>query len=120
MPNRARTVEERVIDAMHRYAYSLMAEYARPDDGLFGISGSEAMNEVERGRVARARKLARMDPLGFRYRLPEWLDTRLRGVLRRRRGVPGAVVSDEIAFEQMRHSSEDIDSSLDLLAVGHF
>ena len=44
------------------------------------------MNEIERDRVARARNLARLDPLGLRYRLPESIDIKLRAALRRRSG----------------------------------
>ena len=85
---------------------------------LYGIHGSKAMNEIERGRVARARKLARLDPLGLRYHLPESIDTKLRRALRRR---PSAAVSGEpreLAVEDMRHTRDDTADSLDLLAVG--
>src|SRR5262249_21353847 len=44
---------------------------------VFGIRGSPAMEQIERSRVARARRLAKLDPLGLRYVLPERLDTRL-------------------------------------------
>jgi SAM-dependent methyltransferase len=84
---------------------------------IFGIHGSAAMNEIERNRVARARRLARLDPLGLRYRLPESIDTRLRIALRRRVG--GAqVVPAQIGLGYMRHDADHTATALDLLAVG--
>ena len=85
---------------------------------IFGIQGSAAMNEIERDRVARARKLARLDPLGLRYRLPESIDTKLRVALRRRSGSGAEQTADEVDVEHMQHGA-DTASSLDLLAVGH-
>jgi SAM-dependent methyltransferase len=46
-----------------------------------GIAGNSEMNDLERARVARARKFARLDPLGLRYRLPEALLVRVRRLL---------------------------------------
>ena len=40
-PDRVRTIEEKVIDAMHRYAYSLVREYARPTDRLLEVGFGE-------------------------------------------------------------------------------
>jgi SAM-dependent methyltransferase len=48
------------------------------DASVHGITGSPAMTEVERRRVARARRLARFDVLRLRYRLPESLLVRVR------------------------------------------
>ena len=85
---------------------------------LFGIHGSEAMNEIERTRVARARKLARLDPLGLRYRLPESIDTKLRQLLRRRSDDGVRAVPVDVSVAHMRHTRDDTADSLDLLAVG--
>ena len=85
---------------------------------IYGIHGSDVMNEIERTRVARARKLARLDPLGLRYRLPESIDTRLRASLRRR-SVGGAEPRpDEVGPQHVHHSRDHIATSLDLFAVG--
>ena len=46
-----------------------------------GIAGSNAMNELERDRVMRARRLAKLDPLGLRYRFPEAFMLPLRRLL---------------------------------------
>ena len=85
---------------------------------VFGIHGSATMNEIERNRVARARRLARLDPLGLRYLLPESIDTRLRTALRRRSGGGSETMPAEIGVEHMNHTPDDVAASLDLLAVG--
>jgi SAM-dependent methyltransferase len=84
---------------------------------IFGLLGSEPMNAIERARVDRARRLARLDPLGLRYRLPESVDTRLRASFRRRSGAGGTTPAD-VGVEHMRHSRDEVDSSLNLLGVG--
>lgn len=86
---------------------------------LFGIQGSPRMNEIEKSRVARARRLARRDRLGLRYVLPEEFDTRLRTFLRRRRSSSeGSLAGSQIGIEYVHRTREDVDTSLDLLAVG--
>jgi SAM-dependent methyltransferase len=83
---------------------------------LFGIVGSPAMNAIERERVARARRLARLDRLGLRYVLPEGIDTRARALLRRRGGRSASDVP--VGVEHVRRSREGLSEALDLLAVG--
>ena len=51
---------------------------------LYGIHGSPFIDGLEKARVRRARRLARLDPFGLRYKLPEGFDTRLRALLKRR------------------------------------
>jgi SAM-dependent methyltransferase len=85
---------------------------------MFGILGSPEMNAIEKRRVARARKLARLDRFGLRYVLPEGFDTRLRTFLRRRQPADEAAADVPIGVEHVRRSREEIDGSLDLLAVG--
>jgi ubiquinone/menaquinone biosynthesis C-methylase UbiE len=85
---------------------------------LYGISGSATMSEIEKQRVAKARKLARLDVLGLRYHLPEGFDNRLRSVLRRRGGPPPAYPESEIGVEHVRRTNDQIEQSIDLLAVG--
>jgi SAM-dependent methyltransferase len=86
---------------------------------IFGIQGSRAMNEIEKRRVAAARRLARLDPFGVRFVLPEGLDTRLRTLLRRLRSRPVQSPSEplEIGIEHVYRSRDEVESSLDLLAV---
>ncbi len=85
---------------------------------LSGIVGSPEMNEIEKRRVARARRLARLDPLGLRYVLHEDLDTRLRAFLRWRSSGTQHASGLPIGVEHVRRTSEEIASSLDLLAIG--
>lgn len=100
------------LDAVMRKAFE------RVD--VFGIHGSPVMNDIEKSRVLRARKLARLDPLGLRYVLPEGFDTRLRTFLRRRRTAADVSASAglQIGIGRVRRAREDVDDSLDLLAVG--
>jgi ubiquinone/menaquinone biosynthesis C-methylase UbiE len=85
---------------------------------IYGIHGSATMNEIERTRVAKARKLARLDPLGLRYLLPERIDTQLRSLRRRRSGRPAATTPADVGVDHMYRTREDTAMSLDLMAVG--
>jgi SAM-dependent methyltransferase len=84
------------------------------DVHVYGVRGSDAIESIERSRVARARRLARLDPLGIRYLLPEGFDTRLRRALRRRGAAE--ISRSDLALEDLRHE-EPADGGLDLLAV---
>ena len=83
---------------------------------LFGIRGSEAMEELERTRLARARRFARLDRFGVRYALPESVDSALRLFLRSRRRVVRAEFTGQ-SIADMWHTEEDLDRALDLLAI---
>jgi SAM-dependent methyltransferase len=87
---------------------------------IVGLLGSESMNAIERARVHRARRLARLDPLGLRYRLPESIDASLRASLRRRPGArdANATTPEDVGVEHMRRSRDDVEPSLNLLGVG--
>jgi SAM-dependent methyltransferase len=100
------------LEAVMRKAFELVE--------IFGIRGSPEMNEIEKRRVARARRLARLDRLGLRYVLPEGVDTKLRTFLRRRRSGPRvpSTVGLQIGVEHVHRAREHVETSLDLLAVG--
>jgi SAM-dependent methyltransferase len=83
---------------------------------IFAVRGSEAMEELEHARVARARRFARVDRLGLRYALPETLDARIRRRLRRQQR-PGAVRGAEFSLSDVRRTRDDLGLALDLLAV---
>jgi len=87
-----------------------------PEVEIFGIRGSEAMEELERVRIARARRFARLDRFGVRYMLPESIDSALRSLLRRRRGGSTAALPSSPPAD-MWHTKDDLDRALDLLAV---
>jgi SAM-dependent methyltransferase len=84
---------------------------------VMGIAGSEAMNAVERSRVERARRWARLDPLGLRYRLPETVMVRIRrslGAVRRGKDVWSAA---EFSVADVRCAEAELDRAVHLLAV---
>jgi len=85
-----------------------------------GITGSAAVTEVERRRVARARRLARLDPLGLRYRLPESLLVRARRVAAIAAGrlAPVKTTSD-FSLADIRCVQTDVAKSVHLLGLIH-
>jgi SAM-dependent methyltransferase len=85
---------------------------------LFGIHGTPFIDELEKSRVRRARRLARLDPFGLRYKLPEDFDTRLRGLLKRRVRPASSPEVPNLTLADIRHSKTDVDAALDLLAIG--
>ena len=74
------------------------------------------MEELERTRLARARRFARLDRFGVRYALPESVDSALRLFLRSRRRVVRAEFTGQ-SIADMWHTEEDLDRALDLLAI---
>lgn len=89
-----------------------------PQAEIQGIHGSEPMERIERARVAQARRLARLDPLGLRYVLPESIDTRLRMLLGRVRSCPESTEArPDLRLDEMHHSGSNVETSLDLLGI---
>ena len=84
------------------------------DVTVYGIAATEPIDSVVRARADRARKLARLDPLGLRYRLPESLNAPLRRVLRR--AAQPEVDRSEFGVERVRHDLASAETGLDLLA----
>ena len=82
---------------------------------VFGIHASEPIDSIVRARADRARRLARLDPLRLRYRLPESLNAPLRRVLRRT--AQTEVDRSEFALDRIGHSLEAAATGLDLLAL---
>jgi SAM-dependent methyltransferase len=85
------------------------------DVTVFGIHASEPIDAIVRARADRARRLARLDPLGLRYRLPESLNAPLRCVLRRT--AQTEVDRSELSLDRIGHSEEAAADGLDLLAL---
>jgi SAM-dependent methyltransferase len=86
------------------------------DVAIYGIRGSEEMERLERRRLARARRYAKLDRFGLRHRLPETVDARIRRLLRRHRETT-SVQPDTLSLAAMWRSGDNLDMSLDLLAV---
>jgi SAM-dependent methyltransferase len=128
-PNRNHRLEpgERPWNRYHRIEFSphdlrdlLQTYFGRVD--LFGIHGTPLIQQIEKRRVARLRKIARLDPLGVRYVLPGGLMSSMVGVVRRlngtRNATPDSIVNiDDISVRDISHSEEALPTSLDLLAV---
>lgn len=74
------------------------------------VRTSGELEEAELARISRARRLARLDPLGLRYSLPEGLNARVRALLRKQLPEPP---TDR---EGIEFSLSD-DPGLDLFAV---
>jgi SAM-dependent methyltransferase len=123
-PNRAHRVRdgERPWNRYHvrEYNSSELAELMGSvfgDFELFGVHGTPTVEAIERDRVARARRYARLDPLGLRYALPESLAVRVRAALMRPRRRTSAHRSDPIGVDQISRAADRVEESLDLLAV---
>jgi SAM-dependent methyltransferase len=84
---------------------------------VYGVFADEPIASVVKARGARARKLAKIDRLGLRYRLPESLDARVRGFLRR--AAQDDVDTSGFTLERVRHQEDDVELSLDLLGEVH-
>lgn len=89
---------------------------AFPDVEIFGIRGSAPMERMERARVERARRFAKVDRFGLRYRLPETVDHRVRRLLRRRNWRQTAQQPTFLLADMWR-TADDLDDAIDLFAV---
>jgi ubiquinone/menaquinone biosynthesis C-methylase UbiE len=84
---------------------------------VMGIEGNEEMNALERARVARARKFARLDPLGLRYRLPEVVLFRVRRLLTILSSTRTAAPTTGFSDADVRFVEDGVDDAVHLIAV---
>lgn len=84
------------------------------DVTVYGIRADEPIDSIVRARADRARRLARLDPLGLRYRLPESLNAPLRKILRRT--AQPSVDRSEFSLDRIGHDLDAAADGLDLLA----
>jgi SAM-dependent methyltransferase len=85
---------------------------------VMGIAGNEAMNGLERARVGRARRIAKFDPLGLRYRLPERLMVRVRRLfMRAAGGRPVDAAVPVFTLDDVHLLEGDVREAIHLLAV---
>lgn len=82
------------------------------DVAVYGVCAPEEIEAVELARFARARRIARLDPLGLRYRLPSRLDAWVRGRLRK----PAQTSRSEFTLDELHHSAACIKRGLVLFA----
>ena len=85
-----------------------------PTVTVYGIFAGEPIDPVVKARAARARRLAKIDRLGLRYRLPESLDARLRGLVRR--AAQDEIDPSEFTLDRVWHQHDDVELALDFLA----
>ena len=82
---------------------------------ILGVRGTAAMEELERQRVERARRFARLDKLGLRFLLPDGVNSKVRWVLRgAHRGGGG---SSAFTVADVHLTTEHVDACFDLFAV---
>jgi SAM-dependent methyltransferase len=82
------------------------------DVTVYGVHASPEMESVELARYARARRIARLDPLGLRYRLPPRADAWVRQRLRR----PHETPRKDFSLDEFSHSEDAVDGCLMFLA----
>jgi SAM-dependent methyltransferase len=79
---------------------------------VYGISAPPEIEAVELARFARARRIARLDPLGLRYRLPPRVDGWVRSRLRK----PDSTSRPDFSLDKLYHSTSCVEQGLVLLA----
>lgn len=86
------------------------------DVQVLGVRGTEEVEQIEHERLRSIRKIASIDVFGLRDRVPEWLKQRIaRFVEGRKQPVEESLERFDVS--DYRSSSEDLEHSLDLLAV---
>jgi SAM-dependent methyltransferase len=81
---------------------------------VFGVFASDSIASLVKARGARARRLARLDPLALHHHLPDSVNARLRRVMRR--AAQPAVDRDDFTLDRVWHDEEAADRGLDLFA----
>jgi SAM-dependent methyltransferase len=81
---------------------------------VHGVSAPPEIEAIELARYARARRIARLDRLGLRHRLPTSVDAWVRKRLRK-----PVVPTSQVRFDltDLRHSEDLAKTGLDLLAI---
>ena len=81
---------------------------------VFGVFASEPIDSLVKARGARARKLAKLDPLGLHHRLPDSVNARLRRVVRH--AAQPAVNRDDFTLDRVWLEEHQAQNGLDLFA----
>ena len=84
------------------------------DVRVVGVFASEPIDSLVKARGARARKLARLDPLGLHHRLPDSVNARLRRVMRH--AAQPSVNRAEFTLDRVWLDEIEAERGLDLLA----
>lgn len=80
-----------------------------------GIFASDPIDSLVKARGARARRLARLDPLGLHHRLPDSVNARLRRVMRH--VAQPSIDRAEFTLDRVWHTEHHAELGLDLFAV---
>ena len=83
---------------------------------ILGVRGSDEVEQIEHERLRSIRKIASIDVLGLRDRVPEWLKQRIARLVEGRKQ-PAAESLDRFDVSDYRASADELERSLDLLAV---
>jgi SAM-dependent methyltransferase len=81
---------------------------------VFGVFASDPIASLVKARGARARRLARLDPLALHHHLPDSVNARLRRVMRR--AAQPAVDPGDFTLDRVWHDEDAADYGLDLFA----
>jgi len=74
--------------------------------------------DLERARVSRARRVAKLDPLGLRYRLPEPLLLPVRrSIMRALESRQHAEPAVDLSLADVRTTGEELDDAPHLIAL---
>jgi SAM-dependent methyltransferase len=85
---------------------------------VLGLTGSKEMVDLERARVSRARRAAKLDPLGLRYRLPEPLLLPVRrSIMRALESRQHAEPAVDLSLADVRTTGEELDDAPHLIAL---
>ena len=89
----------------------------RREDGPTGVDGSRGVVEqIEHERLRSIRKIAWIDVLRLRDHVPEWLKQRIAQLVEGRK-TPVGESPERFDASCYRSSADDLERSLDLLAV---
>ena len=96
---------------------SALMHSAFADVQMLGVRGTDEVEQIEHERLRSIRKIASIDVLGLRDRVPEWLKQRVARLVERRLQ-PVEESLERFDVSDYRTSADELERSLDLLAVG--
>jgi len=83
---------------------------------VLGVRGTDEVERIEHERLRSIRKIASIDVLGLRDRVPEWLKQQVARLVERRKP-PVEASLERFDVSDYRASADELERSLDLLAV---
>ncbi len=86
------------------------------DVRVLGVRGTDEVEQIKHARLRSIRKIASIDVLGMRDRVPEWLKQRISRLVESRKQ-PVEESLERFDLSDYRSSADELERSLDLLAV---